>query len=557
VINADETIKRGASAMPAFRRLSALSSAGIQVLPLPKPAAAIPPPLVPFIDDDVVPTGDPDDENMPVTHRGDDPQELSSYASASSAPVRCRDDAALESVVGTSFHRMMKFINQRLTMEASQNRRPNRYTPPQRPSSPSPASEFDIHDSFFDAVDVDAIVASRAPAEAPTDPARSKRSVQEPSFGVPYSHSSSACATLRTTNNDDREGVFSGSAESDHHAPDRIKEAIKATRDRLREVREECDDASLEGDIPSHLSAARARLEAKLEDLSRHYRHLKTSLQAVPSGSRSEATFAEQHGSSFANRAPTFSKPQCSCGMQTTEARVQHGPNANRLYYRCSSCGFHSWADASERGSSPRQCMSSEFTSSEVTTPSDPGVREKIIRAKQVLRDVFGHNAFRPNQERVVIEGFSGRDVFVLMPTGGGKSLCYQLPACVDEGVTVVISPLVSLIQDQVQQLEALDVGVAHLNGEQDYDTVQRPIISELYSNRIRIKLLYVTPEKIASSNTLNNIFESLEKRGMLARFVVDEAHCISQWGHDFRKDYFQLGQLRTKFKSVSGSEQD
>lgn len=183
--------------------------------------------------------------------------------------------------------------------------------------------------------------------------------------------------------------------------------------------------------------------------------------------------------------------------------------------------------------------------------PSDPRVTAKMQRAKRVLRDVFGHNAFRTNQERVVIESFSGRDVFVLMPTGGGKSLCYQLPACVDDGVTIVISPLVSLIQDQVQQLQALDVGVAHLNGEQDYETEQKPIINELYSNRIRIKLLYVTPEKIASSSSLNNIFESLQRRGLLARFVIDEAHCISQWGHDFRKDYMTLGQLRNKFPTV------
>ncbi|RHY34329.1 hypothetical protein DYB32_001011 [Aphanomyces invadans] len=172
-------------------------------------------------------------------------------------------------------------------------------------------------------------------------------------------------------------------------------------------------------------------------------------------------------------------------------------------------------------------------------------------RAKFLLRDVFGHSSYRPGQERIVQEALSGKDVFVLMPTGGGKSLCYQLPACVDDGVSIVISPLVSLIEDQTQQLQALDVNVALLNGDQDYETVQRPIISQLFSNNITIKMLYVTPEKIASSGQLGKLFESLASRKLLARFVVDEAHCISQWGHDFRKDYMNLGTLRIRYPNV------
>nr|CCA24010.1 bloom syndrome protein putative [Albugo laibachii Nc14] len=198
-----------------------------------------------------------------------------------------------------------------------------------------------------------------------------------------------------------------------------------------------------------------------------------------------------------------------------------------------------------------RDPMQSDQTEQTSPIAMSPNVRAKMLQAKGVLRDIFGHTTFRPNQERVIHNAFEKRDIFVLMPTGGGKSLCYQLPACVDDGLTVVISPLVSLIQDQVQQLQALDVGVAYLNGEQDYETVQRPIVSELFSSQNRIKLLYVTPEKIASSGMLTKLFESLENRSKLARFVIDEAHCISQWGHDFRKDYMNLGQLRRQFPSV------
>ncbi|GMF45445.1 unnamed protein product [Phytophthora fragariaefolia] len=304
----------------------------------------------------------------------------------------------------------------------------------------------------------------------------------------------------------------------------------------------------------------RSELEQELEELSRRYRECKGTAKTSPasrnvSPAQAMSRPAQVQQSFNGGVEASNTNPTCSCGMPTAEARVKHGPNANRLYYRCSTCGFHSWVDGETGSGGDRYSNGTQQTRQLIVeqpcVSSDPNINAKMQRAKRVLRDVFGHNAFRPNQERTVMEAFSRRDVFVLMPTGGGKSLCYQLPACIDDGVTIVISPLVSLIQDQVQQLEALDVGVANLNGDQDYETVQKPIVSELFSNRIRIKMLYVTPEKIASSGMLNNLFESLEKRGMLARFVIDEAHCISQWGHDFRKDYMNLGSLRSKFPSV------
>lgn len=405
---------------------------------------------------------------------------------------------------------------------------------------------------MFDEIDVDALVASHQQQRQP------RPSSAYNDFPARQSELQRTSRTVPTTTSNESD---SGAASSAQRA-ETLRQSIKETRKILRDVRDECDDASLEGEIPYELQSKRDQLEQKLESLSRQYRECNSTAstpldQGRPSSFQPESRYvAPSPVVSPAPNGEDSSNTRCSCGLLTTEAQVQHGANAKRIYNKCTNCGFHSWANGSGSGQDSSRAVSTY--SKPVVAPeqpcvsSDPRVTLKMQRAKRVLRDVFGHNAFRPGQERVVMESFSGRDVFVLMPTGGGKSLCYQLPACVDDGVTVVISPLVSLIQDQVQQLQALDVGVAHLNGEQDYETEQKPIISELFSSRIRIKLLYVTPEKIASSNSLNNIFESLQKRGLLARFVIDEAHCISQWGHDFRKDYMNLGQLRNKFPTVS-----
>ncbi|XP_009787118.1 ATP-dependent DNA helicase Q-like 4A isoform X2 [Nicotiana sylvestris] len=165
-------------------------------------------------------------------------------------------------------------------------------------------------------------------------------------------------------------------------------------------------------------------------------------------------------------------------------------------------------------------------------------------------KKVFGNPSFRPNQREVINATMSGYDVFVLMPTGGGKSLTYQLPALICPGITLVISPLVSLIQDQIMHLLQVNIPAAYLSSNMEW-TEQQEILRELNSDVCKYKFLYVTPEKVAKSDVLLRHLESLHTRESLARIVIDEAHCVSQWGHDFRPDYQGLGILKQKFPTV------
>ena len=161
----------------------------------------------------------------------------------------------------------------------------------------------------------------------------------------------------------------------------------------------------------------------------------------------------------------------------------------------------------------------------------------------QLLHKVFGFKSFREPQQAVVEQLIAGRDVLVIMPTGGGKSLCYQLPALLRPGVGIVISPLIALMQDQVMALQQLGIRAAFLNSTLDVFRV-REIESQLHSGEIDV--LYLAPERLIQERTL-----ALLSRISIALFAIDEAHCVSQWGHDFRTDYLALHVLAEHFPAV------
>ena len=166
-----------------------------------------------------------------------------------------------------------------------------------------------------------------------------------------------------------------------------------------------------------------------------------------------------------------------------------------------------------------------------------------LEHAQRILKDVFGYDSFRGRQGAIIERVASGGDALVLMPTGGGKSLCFQVPALLREGLAVVVSPLIALMYDQVATLDELGVAAVALNSTLSADE-QREIAERI--RRGEIKMLYLAPERLVQPRMLS-FLQNLE----IALFAIDEAHCVSQWGHDFRPEYLQLGQLAELFPNV------
>lgn len=166
---------------------------------------------------------------------------------------------------------------------------------------------------------------------------------------------------------------------------------------------------------------------------------------------------------------------------------------------------------------------------------------------QHILQTVFGYNQFRHQQQAIVEHVISGQDALVLMPTGGGKSLCYQIPALARDGLAIVVSPLIALMQDQVEALQQLGVNAAFLNSSlsaEDNNRITRQVLAG------EIKLLYVAPERLMVGSFLS-LLDEVQQHVGLALFAIDEAHCVSQWGHDFRPEYRQLTVLHNRFPDV------
>ena len=171
---------------------------------------------------------------------------------------------------------------------------------------------------------------------------------------------------------------------------------------------------------------------------------------------------------------------------------------------------------------------------------------------RKINKQIFKNKGFRTHQEEIINAAMMGEDVFVLMPTGGGKSLCYQVSALAEDGVTVVISPLVSLMQDQVYNLRLSGVSSVCLHANSEVSEINRAYQSLQNPDSPEAKLIYITPEKFSKSHRMRSEMAKCAQRGMLKRVVIDEAHCVSEWGHDFRPDYKLLGCLKEQLNGVS-----
>ena len=179
----------------------------------------------------------------------------------------------------------------------------------------------------------------------------------------------------------------------------------------------------------------------------------------------------------------------------------------------------------------------------DATIPANSDSHSQLPSPQDVLESVFGYSEFRTGQQDIIDNVVKGKDALVLLPTGGGKSLCYQIPAICMQGTAIVVSPLISLMQDQVEQLKEQGVRAAYLNSSLDEEAQQQTLAALQNGD---LSLLYVSPERLLQYYFLNQISQV-----KISLFAIDEAHCVSHWGHDFRNDYRNLHQLKQRFPNI------
>ena len=209
------------------------------------------------------------------------------------------------------------------------------------------------------------------------------------------------------------------------------------------------------------------------------------------------------------------------------------------------------WAPPEDEWIPPSDAELESAAGAGISVPSTPSVAAVTPRAAparfsdaaEALHTVFGYDRFRGEQAAIIRQVTDGGDALVLMPTGGGKSLCYQIPSLLREGTGVVVSPLIALMHDQVDALEAVGVRAAYLNSTQS--PAERASVERAYVAG-ELDLLYIAPERLSSEQAKRFL-----ERGTIALFAIDEAHCVSQWGHDFRPDYLALGELAERWPDV------
>ncbi len=179
---------------------------------------------------------------------------------------------------------------------------------------------------------------------------------------------------------------------------------------------------------------------------------------------------------------------------------------------------------------------------------SFPTATTDFISLEQALKHYFGYDSFRPGQRQIIEQTIENRDQLVVMPTGGGKSLCFQLPALLKPGLMIVVSPLIALMQDQVTLLQDSGISATFMNSSLNADELRSRGRAVMEG---RIKLLYVAPERLLSEDYLNSVLPHIRDRVGISAFAIDEAHCVSEWGHDFRPEYRQLNYLREHYPDV------